>query len=114
RYLQHLALHDSLTGLANRDHFTAELEHTVASHPEGGPWAVIYLDVDNFKLINDRYGHLLGDQVLRAVGEYLKQMFRQASVISRFGGDEFCILIWMRDNEAALEFAESICRQVNK
>lgn len=113
RYLQHLALHDSLTGLANREHFTNELEKVVNSHPEGGHWAVMYLDVDNFKIINDRYGHMYGDQVLRSVGAYLKRAFGKAKVVARFGGDEFCILIEMEDHDAAQRFAADVCHQVN-
>lgn len=114
RYLQHLALHDSLTGLANRQRFTGELEAIFAESRGGGaPYAVIYIDVDNFKLINDRHGHLVGDQVLRAVGEFLKQAFGEdAVVVSRFGGDEFCIIVRAKSHEEAGALGERTCERI--
>jgi len=115
RYLQHLALHDSLTGLANRQRFTNELETIFSQHPGGAPYAVVYIDVDNFKLINDRHGHFIGDQVLRAVGEFLKRAFGdEAAVISRFGGDEFCIIIRAKDYDSANALGERICGLISR
>lgn len=113
RYLQHLALHDSLTGLANRQRFTDELEEIVAGHPQGAPYAVIYADVDNFKLINDRHGHFIGDQVLRDVGSFLKRAFeKEAKLISRFGGDEFCVIIHAQDFDRAQAIGERMCEVI--
>lgn len=110
RYLQHLALHDSLTGLANRQRFTDELEAIVAAYPREAPYAVVYADVDNFKLINDRHGHFIGDQVLRDVGLFLKRTFgADAKIVSRFGGDEFCAILHARDIEHAQELGDRIC-----
>ncbi len=115
RYLQHLALHDSLTGLSNRQNFTDELERLNARHPEGAPYAVMYVDVDNFKITNDQHGHLIGDQVLRAVGEFLKRAFGpQAEIISRFGGDEFCVLIRAKSMEEAERSGEEMCEMARR
>ncbi len=115
RYLQHLALHDSLTGLANRQRFTNELEAVFSANPGGAPYGVIYIDVDNFKLINDRHGHFIGDQVLRAVGEFLKRAFgNDALVVSRFGGDEFCIIVRAKDYESANAIGERTCELISR
>ncbi len=112
RYLQHLALHDSLTGLANREQFTSQLEKFVT--PNGAPYAVMYLDLNNFKLINDRYGHIIGDQVLRAMGQSFKQALTEAEVIARLGGDEFSILIKAENEEEAAAAAERIAHYISR
>lgn len=113
RYLQHLAHHDSLTGLANRERFTDELAAIIAAHPNGAPYAVVYADVDNFKLINDRHGHFIGDHVLRDVGALLKRSFgADARLLSRFGGDEFCAILHARDIDHAQELGNRICQTI--
>ncbi|HWL53972.1 MAG TPA: EAL domain-containing protein [Chthoniobacteraceae bacterium] len=112
RYLQHLALHDSLTGLANREKLTNRLEELFS--PDGAPYAVMYLDLDNFKLINDRYGHLIGDQVLRAMGQSFKQAFTEAEIIARLGGDEFCVLFKAENEDDAADAAEKIAHHVSR
>ncbi|TQN44115.1 PAS domain S-box-containing protein/diguanylate cyclase (GGDEF)-like protein [Blastococcus colisei] len=91
--LRREALHDPLTGLANRTLFFERLEHALTRlerHP--GPVAVMYLDVDRFKQINDRFGHGAGDQVLCALGARLTDALRPEDTVARFGGDEIAIL----------------------
>ncbi|WP_202915645.1 bifunctional diguanylate cyclase/phosphodiesterase [Mycolicibacterium sp. CBMA 234] len=88
--LAYQADHDMLTGLANRWLFSERLEEAVA---ERRPITVIFLDVDNLKDVNDRYGQIAGDAVLRAVGGRLVECVRRKDTVARLGGDEFAILI---------------------
>jgi diguanylate cyclase (GGDEF)-like protein/PAS domain S-box-containing protein len=92
--LEHRAFHDDLTGLANRALFLDRLEHTGARiSRSGGRYAVLYVDLDGFKPINDSFGHLVGDQVLTTISERLRAATRRADTIARLGGDEFAILV---------------------
>ena len=92
--LAHAALHDSLTGLANRVSFLEHLERalTRAGRTRHGA-AVLFIDLDNFKLVNDSFGHAAGDELLKAVGSRLRAAIRQMDVVARQGGDEFLILL---------------------
>ena len=92
--LAHAALHDSLTGLANRASFLEHLELalTRARRKRRGA-AVMFIDLDNFKLVNDSFGHAAGDVLLKAVGSRLRAAIREMDVVARAGGDEFLILL---------------------
>jgi diguanylate cyclase (GGDEF)-like protein len=100
---------DALTGLANRHAFEAELRirksRPARAHVVN---AVLYIDLDGFKQVNDRYGHLAGDQVLVVVGERLSEIVRGADVVARIGGDEFCVLATVANPEAAQLLGERI------
>ena len=88
------ALFDPLTGLANRAFFHEQLEHAVSIRTEGEPGtAVIFVDLDEFKQINDQYGHSVGDEVLAILGERLKGVIRAGDSVARLGGDEFAVLL---------------------
>ena len=92
--LEHQALHDALTGLPNRRLFVDRLEHALSrSHRHRQPVAVMFLDLDRFKLINDTLGHDMGDRLLLMVAERLKTCVRVEDTVARLGGDEFTILI---------------------
>jgi len=85
-----MAWSDGLTGVANR----RRLDRDLATHANGaGPTAVIMVDVDHFEQVNDRYGHQIGDDVLRSVGNVLSDYVRRDDVVYRYGGEEFCILL---------------------
>jgi diguanylate cyclase (GGDEF)-like protein/PAS domain S-box-containing protein len=88
-----LARTDSLTGLANRGTFIERLRQTFSSTKRGGsPFAILYLDLDHFKAVNDTLGHQTGDALLREVAERLKSCARENDVVARLGGDEFAVL----------------------
>ena len=92
--LRHQAFHDSLTGLANRALFVDRLEHALARTRRGtAPLAVLFLDLDDFKNINDSLGHGEGDALLKGVAERLTGALRGGDTIARMGGDEFAILV---------------------
>ena len=94
-----LSLTDDLTGLGNRRSFSAELDGTVA---DGRPCALLMIDLDQFKELNDTLGHHVGDELLRGVGPRLSATMRPGDVVARLGGDEFGVLIKDADTEAAI------------
>ncbi len=87
---EHLSLHDPLTGLPNRLHFQLRLEQRLLAD---GSAAVLLMDVDRFKEVNDTLGHDVGDRLLREVGRRLRQVERDETVVARLGGDEFAVLL---------------------
>jgi diguanylate cyclase (GGDEF)-like protein len=94
RRLVHQAYHDSLTGLANRVLFRERLERAVVRHRrDGQPMALLFIDIDDFKLVNDRLGHTIGDRLLGAVGERLGLRACPGATVARLGGDEFAVLL---------------------
>jgi diguanylate cyclase (GGDEF)-like protein/PAS domain S-box-containing protein len=97
--LQHQAHHDQLTNLANRRLFHQELDRAIArAERHGCAVALVYMDLDGFKRINDTLGHRSGDQVLRTLAERLTAATREDELISRYGGDEFVALLSMLSN----------------
>jgi diguanylate cyclase (GGDEF)-like protein len=104
RYRRQLAEIDSLTGVTNRRTSIQELTRLInLAKRQQQPCCFIILDLDNFKQINDHYGHELGDRVLRALGKLLKQTFRREDVIARWGGEEFVIGLYNTSKEASIE-----------
>jgi diguanylate cyclase (GGDEF)-like protein/PAS domain S-box-containing protein len=105
--LRHQAFHDPLTGLANRALFTDRVQHALVVR--SGDAAVLFLDIDDFKAVNDGLGHLAGDDLLKAVGERLRTSLSPTHTVARMGGDEFAILVEQADAAAAaLDAAERI------
>jgi len=99
-YIQHLAYHDSLTGLPNRHLFLDRLDQALLRAQRSGNFgALIFIDLDNFKHINDTSGHLVGDSVLSAVATRLKEGVREQDTVARLGGDEFVICMTDLGNE---------------
>jgi diguanylate cyclase (GGDEF)-like protein len=87
--------HDALTGLANRNKFDRYLKRAITlAHQENSEHALCYLDLDQFKIVNDTCGHLAGDELLRQLGDLLRRHIRQYDFVSRLGGDEFGILMY--------------------
>jgi diguanylate cyclase len=114
--LAHRALHDPLTGLPNRVLFLDRLTHAVAwSKRHRSTFAVLFLDLDRFKLINDTLGHETGDQVLVEFANRLEEVLRSSDTAARFGGDEFIVLCEdIRDEQQAIRIAERIIGNVEQ
>jgi diguanylate cyclase (GGDEF)-like protein/PAS domain S-box-containing protein len=108
--LARLAMHDPLTGLANRILLDDRLRVALArAGRHGSLTGVLFLDLDGFKAINDRHGHHVGDEVLKAVAERLRRVLRPADVVARLGGDEF---VTVCEELAGLEEAHAIASRV--
>jgi diguanylate cyclase (GGDEF)-like protein/PAS domain S-box-containing protein len=104
------ANHDALTGLPNRLLFEDRLEVACAhAKSEGSCVGLLYIDLDDFKPVNDRYGHEIGDQVLRKVSKRIKNTVRQGDTVARLGGDEFAVIA---DNLKGHEEAEWVAQKV--
>ncbi len=105
-------MHDALTGLLNRRAFDQRLaEVTVRRLRHGGSLAVLHLDLDGFKPINDRLGHAAGDQALRILADRMRAILRGDDVVARFGGDEFVILVQGAE-PSSLRMAERVADKV--
>ncbi len=111
--VQELAITDSLTGALSRRHwlerFNQELERSKKFKYQ---FSFLMVDIDHFKTFNDRYGHLVGDAILRGISERIKENIRQVDLIGRYGGEEFSVILTETDKEGALLAAERIRRAV--
>lgn len=108
-----LASHDRLTGLYNRLALMELMDHHLAlARRRGSPLALLMLDIDHFKVVNDQHGHLVGDEVLRQVAQRAKARLRGADLLARFGGEEFLALLPATAAEGARAVAEDIRRAV--
>jgi diguanylate cyclase (GGDEF)-like protein len=111
--LRYLADHDSLTGLLDRRRFRAELDQYVSfSARYGGRGAVMIIDIDSLKQINDTYGHHAGDNLIRQVAEVMRERVRATDIVARLSGDEFAILMPQTDVEGALHLGEDLRAQI--
>jgi diguanylate cyclase (GGDEF)-like protein/PAS domain S-box-containing protein len=108
----HLAHHDPLTDLPNRRYFQQRLESSLG--PEKSTTALVLIDLDHFKEVNDTLGHDVGDALLRAVAERLRQAAAGRAMVARLGGDEFAVVAPTADRVRAIEFAESLLRQLRE
>lgn len=107
--LAHLVDHDVLTGLANRRRFDSELQrHLERCRRYGNTGAILLLDLDNFKQVNDSLGHNAGDQLLVTIGGLLRRAVRDTDVVARLGGDEFAVLLTDGGQDAAERVGETI------
>ena len=114
RKLRYFADHDPLTGLFNRRRFEVELDRQVAyaaRYRPGG--AVLLLDLDNFKYVNDTLGHRVGDELIRGVAEVMRARLRSSDVLARLGGDEFAVLLPEAGREQAEQAAEALRRAIS-
>jgi len=103
-------LQERLTQLHNRSYLVERLTAVIDASDENTLNAILYIDLDNFKIINDNHGHMVGDRILREFAERLKDVFGDKAVLSRFGGDEFVILLERTTREETLARAEELRR----
>lgn len=107
--IRHMAYHDNLTGLVNRAEFELRLEATLEeARKVGEVHALVYLDLDQFKLVNDSCGHLAGDELLRRLAQRLQSRIRESDTLARLGGDEFGLLLKSCSLERAEDIAENL------
>jgi diguanylate cyclase (GGDEF)-like protein/PAS domain S-box-containing protein len=99
--IAYMARHDALTGLANRVHFCEWLEKAVNEISRNGTFAVLCLDLDHFKTVNDALGHQRGDQLLQVAAQRIRGALRETDLVARFGGDEFAVLQLAQNQPAA-------------
>jgi len=111
--LRHLADHDPLTGLQNRRRFRAELDqHVSFTARYGGQGAVMVIDIDGLKDVNDRLGHQPGDNLIRLVADVLRERVRATDIVARLSGDEFAVLMPQTDTAGALQLGEDLRAEV--
>lgn len=119
--IRHMAFYDELTGLANRRLLNERLQQALATSRRSNRFgALLFLDLDNFKPVNDVYGHKTGDALLTAFASRLQQLVRQTDTVARLGGDEFIILLVELEPDAASarqqveQLLEKVCRALAK
>jgi diguanylate cyclase (GGDEF)-like protein len=113
RHLESLIETDPLLDISNRRGFERELRRAIARVTRyDGSAAVVFIDLDHFKCINDQFGHLAGDAALQAVSEIIVRSCRNSDVVARFGGDEFAILLWNLTEQYARAKARSFERSI--
>ena len=112
--LEYIAVHDSLTGLLNRSAYCEYFDKQVLARKDKGPvtGAVVVLDLDNFKLINDSHGHSVGDAVLKVVAERLKESVKDSDLLIRLGGDEFALVLF--DLKEPIKEAKIVCERLKE
>ena len=115
RELTYQATHDPLTGLINRREFEYRLHRLLTSdHGTLREHALCYIDLDQFKLVNDTCGHIAGDELLRRLAELLRTKVRKRDTLARLGGDEFGILLEHCSPRQALRVADDVCRGIKE
>lgn len=111
--LRHLADHDPLTGLQNRRRFRAELDqHVSFTERYGGQGAVMIIDIDGLKEVNDRLGHQPGDNLIRRIADILRERVRTTDLVARLSGDEFAVLMPQTDTAGAMQLGEDLRAEV--
>lgn len=111
--VERLAHYDALTGLPNRLLFNSRIQKTwERAHRDGKPFAVMYLDLDGFKAVNDSLGHLVGDELLKVVATRLRENMRETDTIARLGGDEFVIVLEDAGREDVVGVAQQLVKRV--
>jgi diguanylate cyclase (GGDEF)-like protein len=114
--LRNLALHDNLTGLPNRMLLNDRMEQALArAERSRGSFALMFVDLDNFKPVNDTYGHRIGDDLLKAVGKRLSGSVRKSDTVARTGGDEFVIVLHeLKEQKDAAMLARKILDELSR
>ncbi|WP_269087655.1 sensor domain-containing diguanylate cyclase [Solemya pervernicosa gill symbiont] len=113
--IEYLAHHDGLTGIPNRALFYDRLEHTISlTKREKGTFALMFLDLDRFKPINDTYGHTIGDQLLQEVAQRIGSVLRESDTVARLGGDEFTVILpTINDEHEAFKVGKKLSEAIS-
>jgi diguanylate cyclase (GGDEF)-like protein len=113
--LRRLSMYDMLTQVKNRRAFHKALDEEVSRAGRNGePLSMLFIDLDSFKVINDSYGHPLGDKVLKEVAQYIDKMLRKTDHVCRYGGEEFALVLPNCSKSRALEIAERIRLKISQ
>ena len=111
--ISYQATHDALTGLVNRTEFEVRLRHILYNaHEVQSQHALMYIDLDQFKVVNDTCGHSVGDQLLQQISQLLRETVRASDILARLGGDEFGVLLEHCSTEQAQRVAQQICNKM--
>lgn len=114
-YLENLTLTDEMTGLMNRRGFLSQLRRALAGSKRSGDLGVlVFCDLDNFKAINDNYGHAIGDDVLRQTAQILTSNLRETDIVGRLGGDEFAVLMTQTSWRDGFKRSQGLNRIINR
>ncbi|MBA3790621.1 MAG: PAS domain S-box protein [Rubrobacter sp.] len=115
KQLQHQALHDPLTGLPNRTLFTDRLRQALArAKRREGEVAILFVDLDNFKVVNDSLGHKAGDMLLKTVSKRMRALLRPEDTVARLGGDEFVLLLGDTNTQEAVRVAKRVLKRLRE
>ncbi len=115
RRIEHEASHDSLTGLINRSEFEERLKHAVKNHQlYGTPYQLCFMDLDQFKVVNDTAGHIAGDEMLRQISALMLDNLRHRDTLARLGGDEFGLLFENCPQKKAIDIAEVLVEKLSE
>jgi len=116
RKIRHIAYHDALTGLPNRMLFMDRIDQAISrAQRENGHFALLFIDIDHFKIINDSMGHEAGDQLLNTVSQRLSEILRKTDTVARLGGDEFTIIIEeLEEVESVASVAKNILASLDE
>jgi len=112
--LFNLATQDFLTNLYNRRYFEDVLERTVAASKRGEIFSLLFIDCDDLKIVNDTYGHLAGDEVLKTVARAMKENLRKEDIAARWGGDEFVVILTHCNKDCGIKIAQRILENLEK
>lgn len=113
KHLRDIAVIDKLTGVLTRKHFENEIEAMMEKYGQyQGTFSLLMIDIDNFKILNDTFGHLAGDDVLSVMGSTLKQSVRSTDLVARYGGEEFVVILYDTSTDDGFEIAEKIRKDV--
>jgi len=113
--MRRLAITDDLTGIYNRRHFLERLQNEIErARRYGQPFSLLFIDIDNFKELNDSFGHQLGDRILSELGSILRHWARSSDIVARYGGEEFVVLLPMTDRTRGLIAAERLRTRIER
>lgn len=113
--MQMQTMTDALTGVPNRLHFTMVYQHAINMARRGEkPLGIIFFDIDYFKNVNDRYGHLVGDSVLKQIAALVRQRIRKSDIVARWGGEEFVLLLPDSELEEAIKVAQLLRKVIDE